>query len=294
MMLRVFLWFLLPFIAAAQGSSTGAGFLKLPLSARNAALGEATVADDSHFSSSILNPSLLAPSQDIEFSVAHQEWIQDIQSEFFAVRIPLTDVSIGFSVATTAIDGIEVREIPGPAVGSFTARFAVFAASAAMDFDGMNAGISAKYLYEKIFVNEASGFGFDLGVAVPTPVKGITAAASLVNLGSTQKLRERSSNLPSRFHAGLAHTSDASEFGLRTLGALSYELKAKSLHLHLGAEGTWRGIVALRIGFLSGYESRNISGGIGIMYGSFLFDYGFVPFTLGLGNAHLASVGVRF
>lgn len=293
-MKKACLLIIIPLLALSQGSSTGAGFLNLPLVARNASLGEAVIADDSHFSSSVINPSLHALNQRMEFLIGHQEWIQDVQSEFFAARVPLAIASLSFSFATTSIAGIELREIPGPPSGTFTARSAVFSVSAALELNyGVHAGLTGKYLYEKIYVNETTGLGLDLGASMPLPVDGMTAGISVINLGSARKFREQSSNLPSRLSAGISHSTEAGELGLNTFAAVSHVLNSQSTHVHLGVEGTIRSAIAVRIGYISGHESRSVSGGIGVTYGMFLFDYGFVPFTFGLGSGHLATLGVR-
>ncbi|MBI2619743.1 MAG: hypothetical protein HYW57_06645 [Ignavibacteriales bacterium] len=296
MMVRTaFLLILVPSLLSSQGSSSGLGFLQLPLVARNAALGGSTIADNSHFSSSLINPSLLVGSGSIELLVAHQEWIQDVQSEFFAARVPLQSATLSLTVATTAIRGIEIREVPGPAEGSFTSRSAVFGAIAAFELSReMSAGLTVKYLYEKIFVDEASGMGLDLGLTAALPFDGMRAGLSLLNLGSVEKFRDKSASLPSVVNGGIAHLIESGDFRLRSTGALSYELHRATTHLHLGVEGTYRSSISLRLGFLSGFESRGVSGGLGLHSGIFLVDYAFVPFALGLGSAHLAAVGLRF
>ncbi|HSD62906.1 MAG TPA: hypothetical protein VLB50_03875, partial [Ignavibacteriaceae bacterium] len=63
---------------------------------------------------------------------------------------------------------------------------------------------------------------------------------------------------------------------------------------NLGAEGVYNKVIALRVGYQSGYESHGITGGIGLMWGNLNFDYAFLLFSYGLGDASVFSVQFRF
>ena len=85
-----------------------------------------------------------------------------------------------------------------------------------------------------------------------------------------------------------------SKFDLNTVAELHKYTKTDDTHFNLGAEVIYDGVVALRGGYQSGYESRSFTGGIGLIWGSLRFDYAFLPFTLGLGSANLFSLQFRF
>ncbi len=57
--------------------------------------------------------------------------------------------------------------------------------------DDISFGLSAKYLYEGIFVDESTGWGFDFGLNYSTSIKGLSASAVVKNLGSMNKLKSR-------------------------------------------------------------------------------------------------------
>jgi hypothetical protein len=52
--------------------------------------------------------------------------------------------------------------------------------------------------------------------------------------------------------------------------------------------------LALRLGYETGYESRGFTAGLGFCYSIVQLDYAYVPFSLGLGEAHIFSMGFQF
>jgi hypothetical protein len=64
--------------------------------------------------------------------------------------------------------------------------------------------------------------------------------------------------------------------------------------VNLGVEAAMLEYLDLRLGYILGRDSQNITGGLGISYGIFDFDYAFVPFSYDLGNSHRISVNIDF
>jgi hypothetical protein len=63
---------------------------------------------------------------------------------------------------------------------------------------------------------------------------------------------------------------------------------------HLGLEQWYKGIFALRIGYKIGYDLATLTGGIGIAWNRYKFDYGFTLYGRGMRDDHLISLGVGF
>ena len=282
-------------VLSAQGSTSGFGTMELPFTARNASMAEANAADRSNGLTSLLNPALLAGTQTFGISVSHQSWMQDIRSNFLFVNVPFSFLNVGLSVSTTSVGGIEIRDAPGPAIGEFDARTAIIAGTAAYEIEP-NVGIGAtfKYVYEKIYVEEASSVLFDVGAFYRPPVEGLSAGVSLQHLGFAGALRKEKAKLPTQARIGLAYETIVDDF--RILGVLAGTSRSTgtSFRVHTGAECTYAGLVSVRVGYQTGFEARAVSGGLGLFYGNFSFDYGTVPFSLGLGTGHLLTLGYRF
>jgi hypothetical protein len=279
----------------AQGTSTGSSQLKIPLDARTAALSQANVADDGQLSSWLLNPANLYSRGNLTVTLTHSQWIQDIQSEFLAAQIPISWGTIGLGISTNSVPGIEVRDIPGPSLGTFSARFtALQLGIAASPVQNVSFGASAKYLYEKLYADDATGYGFDVGLLYETPITGLQAAVAVTNTGSLDQFRQERSDLPAFCRGGLAYSSSSNDFAFSVNASFASDLQQNESHLLGSLEATYNNAVSARLGYASGYDSRGLTGGLGIRYEFLQFSYAFVPFSLGLGDAHLFTLAFQF
>ncbi|MBI5464168.1 MAG: PorV/PorQ family protein [Ignavibacteriales bacterium] len=282
-------------IAAAQGTSSGAAFLKLPLHPRVASLGEALIADQGSIPSLILNPSNIFGIQQSEVSISHTQWIQDIASQELIAAIPFDIGTCGIAVSSTSVSGIEIRDIPGPPSGTFDARAAAFEGIVATEIvSQVSAGVGFKYLYEKIYVEEHSGLGVDAGITYRTPFEGLSVGASLVNAGSLEAVKSIRSDLPQRFLFGGSYQFKHEDFGLASYLGYDVEKKPNPNRLLAGLECSYQSLLFVRAGYRSGDESRLWSFGLGVRYSMISADYAVVPFSLSLGNASLISLAIRF
>jgi hypothetical protein len=282
---------LFPLALWGQGSSTGSSQLLLPFHARTAALAGAVVGSRAFFSASLQNPAALSADGSIELLLSHSEWLQDVQSEFMAARLPFSIGTVGIALTNVNVKGIELRQRPGPADGSFTARFASFHLSYAGDLgDAITVGVTAKYLYEKLFVDEASGYAFDFGVLYQTPFPHLSLGASWMNSGRMKAFQRVRARLPQQLQIGLVYKSVQGDFTIApSLDAVTASLTGTSIAA--GVEVSYQNTICLRLGYNASHPLRSFSVGGGIQYEFLKFDYAFVPFSLNFGNAHLLSLG---
>jgi hypothetical protein len=227
----------------------------------------------------------------------HNEWIQDVRSEVGGIKWNMFSLpfAIGFNVTT--ISDIEVREKPGDPITKFNANY--FFGSLSSGFTivkDLDFGATIKYLYEGLFNDESTGYGLDFGLNYITPVKGLTASAVIKNIGSMGKLRVESTKLPSELRFGGAYNIGLESSKLDFVLAAEFQkyLETDDIHINTGGEIIYNQVFAARVGYQSGYESRDFTGGVGIMWGNFRLDYAYMPFSLGLGNANLFSVQFKF
>ena len=71
-------------------------------------------------------------------------------------------------------------------------------------------------------------------------------------------------------------------------------LPTSDIHFNLGAEILYDKLIALRVGYQSGYLTKNITAGLGLMWGNLSVDYALAPFQLGLGNGNILSLQFKF
>jgi hypothetical protein len=194
---------------------------------------------------------------------------------------------------------MEVRDQPGEPLaltdnrnfaGGITAAFAVA--------DGVDVGVTAKYVFEKIHVDEAGGYAFDFGVAVRPFSEGdlssFRTGVALANVGSMTELRTVSTTLPMLLRYGAAYTLPIEAVkGALNVSAEGLTLLEKSTtHLKAGVEFDYLGMVFLRLGYQSGFENQGISFGAGATYSTLRFDYAFTPFSASFGNAHTIALSL--
>jgi len=287
----------LPADLLAQSGQTGLSFLKLGVGARSVGMGEAHAAIGTDASATYYNPGALAEAPKTNILVMHKEWIQDVRTEFLGVNVPMEQFAVGIGINTTNTGDIELRTRPGPSEGTFSGHeFAGSISIARKITSELSVGASFKFLYEKIFVDEASGVGFDVCALYASPVEGLRFAVVGSNFGSMGSLRSEKIQLPSLIRIGSAYIHDVDMLrSTMTLGAdLVKVFHEDNAHVHTGLELNYQETIAFRIGYLFGYESRGLTAGVGLRRNIFRLDYAFSPQSEDLNNGHTISVGVEF
>lgn len=286
-------------IVLALFSSTiyagGFASLKMGADARASALGMASVASPVNGAASFWNPAgvPLVSGRDLVLTV--NQWIQDVKSGFVGFASGNKKHGIGIHLLYTSVPDIEYRtgptEVP---VGTFTSSEMMFGVSYGWHvLHDMYAGIGLKGYYEKIFYHEAWGFGGDLGILWHPEESRLSAGLSLQNLGRTGALNKETIELPLTLRGGLSFAVLQQTHSLNILVDGVQELDSP-FHLQGGVEYLWQNRIAIRAGYQSGFEeSRSITGGLGIIQGRFQFDYGYIPFSSGLGDAHQLTLGIK-
>ncbi len=293
----LFFFFSLSPVTSAQVGKTGLAFLKLGVGGRAVAMGEAHVALAADASATYFNPAGLAAVQRTDIMLMHKEWFQGVQTEFLAVVVPLGGIAVGLSVNTTNIRDIQVRTRPGPPEANFSSHdFSLGLSLGSNIRSSFNAGVTLKFLYEKIFVEESSGAAVDLGLRYEAPIQGLTVGFTLSNLGSMGSLKDEKIKLPSLLRLGSSYVKNMRS--IHSTLALAADVvnifQEQKTHFHTGAELTYDEIISLRFGYLFGYDTRNVTLGVGLHRDPFRIDYGFSPQSQSLSTGHTVSLGVGF
>lgn len=280
----------------AQTGASGLAFLKLGVGGRAIGMGEAFSAVSNDPSATYYNPAMLPTSKNLQILLMHKEWLPDMGTDFIGATTSWDDFAFGLSINSTNIKDIELRQKPGPADGIFSAHFASIGLSSSYTFShSISIGVTGKFIYEKIFVDDASGYGFDLGARYRTPWD-IMTAFSINNLGAMNVLNTEATKLPVSVRFGCAYQLPLESINSTiTLASdvVSYTTENQS-HLNIGTELDYRKYFSIRLGYQTGYESRDFSAGIGIHYGWFQLDYAFLPFGYNISSAHTISLGINF
>jgi hypothetical protein len=285
----------------AQPGQSGMAFLKLGVSGRGTAMADAGSAIVSGAPATYYNPAGLIPggaSQAAsQLMFMHREWIQDTRMEFLGASIALDDDNaLGAAINSTTVSDIEIRTRPGPADGTFTSReFSVGLSYAHRFTTDLRIGVTGKFLYQKIFVDEGSGYAADLGAIWKSPLDSLTIGAALCNLGSMGVLRSEKTTLPSLLRVGPAYSLRFGQDQIEATLAADFVriFPEQRNYLNTGAELRFNSFVAARGGYQFGSEGRGMTLGVGISYGMLVLDYAFAKISADLGDAHTISLALN-
>ncbi len=284
-------------VAHAQPGSSGMPLLTLGVTARDVAMGYVVALADGPAAVQG-NPAgfqAVDTPATTRFLFTHQEWIQDARTEFLGASLPLGESqTLGLSLITTTVSDIEIRTRPGPAEGTFTSRDLAMGLSYARTIgNDLRIGVTGRFLYEKILINEATGLSFDAGIRTHLLSDEIEVGAAILNVGSMTVLGSQSTVLPTLARVGIGYAPlTTRDFILRVEGEGVRNLPDKRFYAALGGELFFQDMVALRLGNEFGSEGRGFAAGLGFRYGVFSLDYAFASLKQDLGTTHTFTLGM--
>jgi hypothetical protein len=281
---------------AQTGAKIGLSYLKIGVDARAAAMGDAHTSVAKDASATFWNPAGLAGSGNNSIVLMHNSWLQDLNHEFAAIQFVNGTHNIAVSLNMMGVNGIELRddtasEIP---IGETQALNTYLGLSYATQvFGEWQVGAQAKYLYEKYYLFSADGFALDLGLKKENLFQDFSWGLVIQNLGKMSALKDESTQLPLMMRTGVDYLLPFQILENRPLIAADVVYVLDDITtLNLGAEIPLASYVDLRLGYVLGRESQNITGGFGLNYGIFHIAYAFVPYSYDLGNSHRFSLKV--
>jgi len=295
-----FLFIIIVFITVSPvrgGERDGLSFLRIGIGAQENALGGAVTATATGPLASYWNPAGLHYARSREFTFSYNDWLLDINTHFAGYVFKRGIGTFGISFFSAGVDGIEVRTIPSEKPDGITGSHNIMAglSYARKLKENIVIGGTLKYLYEKIYIESASGFAFDLGMQYRQGDEGVVAGITLQNVGRMSEFRVERSELPSRFKlgAGYGKLLFSDSFGVTILGDYEFNFNYNNYFL-TGAEVTYSDTFTIRGGYVFNNSSRNVSWGLGFKLKDYVFDYCYLPFSNGFGDTHQFSISAAF
>jgi hypothetical protein len=287
----------LPLFAQTAGNS-GAAFLKNGFGARNIAMGDLGVAGVNDLTALNYNPALLSGYSAPQIMLTYNKSIQDLNTQLVGASFNILGLPFALGVNNTSVSEIEVRtSATDEPIATFNAHYMFTSVSTGFNVvDNFSIGGTVKYIYENLFSDEADGFAFDLGLSYKGIVEGLEFGASLKNIGTLSELRNKATTLPTDLRIGAAYSTAAKviETKFSFIGGVQKYLETDDSHIHIGAEAYYSNTVAIRLGYMTGYEAKGLTAGLGLYWHGINFDYAFTPYLYGLGTAHTISLMYSF
>jgi len=282
---------------AGDPGSSGALFLRVGFGARASAMGEAYTAVAEDASSIYWNPGAMAAVLGTNVTLAHNEYFASMRLEQASVVHETSWGTIGFMFTGLYMDEMDRYEDTPSAypLGTFGAYdVAVSVAYARYIVPNLAAGISLKPVYERIDELSASGIAVDIGLYHVAKIRGVKFAAVAGNVGSPMKFDEEEFALPRYVKVGGSYESEIAALDGRILVTLDGVFPNDGdVHEHIGAEYSYRRILALRAGYKANYDVQGATFGAGFRWHEVTVDYAFLP-SDELGDNHRIGLGFSF
>lgn len=193
---------------AADNGTTSGLFLRLPVSAGAAGMGEAGAAVAAGSTALFINPAGLAGVKGGYAAFSHSAWAESLSFNTLSAAVETSRGVAAIGLRSLSYGGITSYDNTGAQVGSFSPRdLAVDAGWAAELREGLSVGVAGRYISSRI-ERTASAIGFDAGVM---GVAGRTFyGAALQNAGTGLKYGDEESPLPLnlKLGAGLPYGRD--------------------------------------------------------------------------------------
>jgi len=301
--LRLTLFFLLLVsrtIDGAVAQESGLAFLTIGTDAAAVARADASTASTRGAYATFWNPAGLAIAGRNEVALSHHLWIDGIRTYSIAARFSAGKTSgVGLFITGTDSGELEARDQPGPPSGTFEAQFLTVGGSYAVTLGPVRAGMTVKYITERIFNDSARGYGFDVGLHASFLNNGLHLGTVIQNVGEMSELRSRATELPKTFRFGtqffpfrVVNGMDGSSLVHISISAdVSHNMVDDNTRVHFGGDGKVLDVLVIRLGYMTNDTLRGFSTGLGLEISDINFDYAMVPFKEGFdGPAHVISL----
>ena len=276
-----------------QGGDAGMQILELGYSARSLSLASSNDALTNEPTAIFTNPAGLASTENergigLDFMLTHRTYFAGTTIDMFGSRFEGGGLSFGTSILYSRVPDIPVREVAGDAESTFDAGDFAFAFGMAHHFGSFDVGVSALYLYEKLFVYQSTGYAFNLGMDYYLD-ENFKLGLSAGNLGSSSAMISDRIALPEFVRVGGSYSRTIDD-NFSLVGYLDLStFKSGGITPSVGADLNYQKFLDLRAGYASGTSvadlSTGFSFGAGVSYSFLRLDYSYIPLKLDFGNS---------
>lgn len=292
---------------AAGPGATSANFLKIPVGARQTAAGAAALAVADDPTAVYYNPAGLAQLGSPQFTLSHNQYVEEITQQWFSAAVPLGFGTLGAGLNYLSVPPFPSYSAADARTGSVSAydmaaslSFAASRPLATEYFGSALAGVTARRVTQVLDSESASGYGFDAGLLLLPYGRGLSLAAAAENIYSTElKFIDEGFSQARTFKLGAAYRLPPSAGG-ETLLSLAWGFPDDGPgYAAAGFEKNLAGLFALRAGFNTfGDAAQGLTLGFGLKLPAFSggamdVDYAYGA-TYDLGAVHKVGLVYRF
>ena len=243
------------------------------------------------------NPASIFHSENIKTHISYRKFQDEGQIGDLGVSKKIEKHIVGVKFSYLYVDEFEGREVPSiDPLYEFDSRNFITNIIYGYQFNMFKFGIAAKYIYEKIEFEDASGFAFSTGVYKDDlVVKDLDLGLSVNNLGAMSKMNNESADLPADATIGLSYKINT-EVGISTSIAVSekYLLNDEELEFYSGVEIDYDNKIFARFGYRFNNEGMPFSLGLGFDFKNMSLNYSYSPFSDEIGDSHGFGLNYSF
>jgi len=297
------------FPSHAQVGTTGAEFLNTCLGARPSGMGNAFSAIANDINTVCWNPAglILLTKKEASFTYTNLSTVFD-SSEFGSMYDGFLGYAQPLKNGDAAAISLQYQEqgkvaytTESPEViaeYNLGANYAAILSYARKLSSSISWGANLKFIQAKLWRKTGQAYAVDLGGLYQSPNKKLTIGLSLQNTGTKLKMKdvEQADRLPQNLKLGMSYKLLNNSSHSLTLGFDINKPTASDSNptLSLGTEYWFRGLIALRLGYLN--KEGNVKGftqGVGISYRGYQVDFANVPWGE-LGHVQRISLTIKF
>jgi hypothetical protein len=287
-------------LLAANGDAgvSGFDFLRVPPTAREAAMGGAAIAGATSPLGFWYSPARVGAVAGQSAQFGYLSYIAGIQLGSLAYAQPVgSQANVGLGVVYLNSGSMKRTNERGENLGTFSSSYAGINASGALKpVAGLTIGLGIQGLYGTIDTFFSVGAVANVGASYDLPVPGLRAGLAVSNAGLQLKTfgAERDP-MPLDIGIGLAYQPNPA----LALALDVHKPTGSDVTVSTGIEGWVGELLALRLGYNSaGSDLKSGSGadvlagvttGLGVRYRGYQLDYCFIPMVQ-LGAAHRISL----
>lgn len=281
--------------------STSAQFLKIGISARSIAMGEAYTAIAEGADAFFYNPAAFARIHSVDIFASHSSWFAGLNHESFgAAKSFGAKGTFGISFAALHSDEMKVRtplKPDGTGETFYCGNYRAGISYARFLTDRAALGISINYLNLKMWTYSVHSFSGDLGVFFKTDFHGFRFGMSILNFGPDVKFISEEYALPINFNFGAAIEPIRNDLHILILAVSTIKATDAEQKLRIGSEYLYNNFIAVRGGYKFGLDAESWAFGGGLKTTinniKLQFDYAYADFGI-LGSRNLFTLGLSF
>jgi hypothetical protein len=303
---KIFLGLIFLFLGSAQAGdltkvgATSANFLQMEVGARAMAIGGAYVGFADDAMALFWNPAGIGLNQGLRAAYQQTEMYAGIRHQLLAVMYALSSTDqLGLLVNYLDVGKMEETTLLEPeGTGQYfdASNIAIGLTYGRQLTNRVSFGVSFKYIQERIWLENARGFAFDVGTIYNIAENGIRIGMALTNLGPDMSIgdaphlrfyKEKSEDypgspqpesqlvtknfpLPLSFSLGIAvnlmgpNAIKANDQHRVTLSLSAVDAFDAPFRSNYGFEYSWSSLLALRAGYHHNYDTAGLSMGFGL------------------------------